>query len=83
MSTSSSTLWCTTELHADPLLTDDTLGRFTGCKHKRFTLYGEDLLHFIRASEGIYLENLVNLVNFRFSREERFLGEELAKYAAH
>lgn len=37
----------------------------------------------MRANEAIYLENLVNLVNFRFSREKRFLGEELAKYAAH
>ena len=64
-------------------MTDDTLRRFTGCKHKSFTFNDEDLLHFIRASQGIYLEDLVNLVNFRFSREERFLGEELAKYAAH
>lgn len=35
------------------------------------------------ANEGTYLKNLVNLVYFRFSREKRFLGEELAKYAAH
>lgn len=37
----------------------------------------------MRENEGIYLEDLVNLVDFRFSREKRFLGEQLAKYAAH
>lgn len=36
-----------------------------------------------RCFNHIYLENLINLVNFRFSREERFLGEKFAKYAAH
>lgn len=33
--------------------------------------------------KSFYLENLVYLVNFRFSREKWFLGEKLAKYAAH
>lgn len=76
-------MWCTTGLRADILWTESTIRSFTGCKQKSFTLYGEGLLNFIRANEGIYLENLVNLVNFRFSREKRFLGEQLAKYAAH
>lgn len=48
MSANSSTMCCTAELHADLLLTLNTFRGFTGCKHKSFILYGDNLLHILR-----------------------------------
>lgn len=41
------------------------------------------MLFFEGLNENIYFENLVDLIDFRFSREQRLLGKELAKNAAH